>query len=108
MRVYVAGPYTSCPQGNTHLAMIAGNELLEKGHIPFIPHLSHYWDEIFPHHYEVWMKIDFAFVEVCEAMLRLPGQSSGADREVALAEKLGIPVYYSIEEVPNGIQTSER
>jgi hypothetical protein len=36
----------------------------------------------------------------CDAVLRLPGQSSGADNDVRIAHERGIPVYHSIEEVP--------
>jgi hypothetical protein len=39
------------------------------------------------------------WVSVADAVLRLPGTSPGADREVALALSLGIPVYYDIEEM---------
>lgn len=36
----------------------------------------------------------------CDAVLRLPGASSGADQDVAIARERGIPVYFSLEEVP--------
>lgn len=36
----------------------------------------------------------------CDAMLRLPGQSAGADNDVRIARERGIPVYSSIEQVP--------
>jgi NAD-dependent oxidoreductase involved in siderophore biosynthesis len=36
-------------------------------------------------------------------MLRIPGQSAGADKEAAFAEENGIPVYHSIEELKDGI-----
>ena len=36
----------------------------------------------------------------CDAVLRLPGASAGADQDVAIAERRGIPVYFSLEEVP--------
>jgi len=35
----------------------------------------------------------------CNAVLRLPGESKGADAEVALAEENGIDVFYSIEDL---------
>lgn len=34
------------------------------------------------------------------AVLRLPGESTGADQDVAIARELGLPVYYRLEEVP--------
>lgn len=36
----------------------------------------------------------------CDAVLRLPGASAGADQDVAIAERRGIPVYFSLEEIP--------
>lgn len=36
----------------------------------------------------------------CNAVLRLPGASNGADGDVRLAGQLGLPVYYNIADVP--------
>ncbi|HEY2280575.1 MAG TPA: hypothetical protein VGI00_19635 [Streptosporangiaceae bacterium] len=36
----------------------------------------------------------------CDAVLRLPGESAGADQDVALAQQRGLPVYYRLEDVP--------
>ncbi|HEY9330982.1 MAG TPA: DUF4406 domain-containing protein [Streptomyces sp.] len=36
----------------------------------------------------------------CDAVLRLPGDSAGADQDVALARRRGLPVYYDIAEIP--------
>lgn len=36
----------------------------------------------------------------CDGVLRLPGESSGADNDVRIARQLGIPVYRSIDELP--------
>jgi len=36
----------------------------------------------------------------CDAVLRLPGESKGADNDVRLALERGLPVYYRIEDVP--------
>jgi hypothetical protein len=37
----------------------------------------------------------------CDCVLRLPGESSGADAEISLAQEHDIPVFYSIEDVTN-------
>ena len=39
-------------------------------------------------------------IERCDAILRLPGESSGADNDVRFAHERGIPVYYHVEEIP--------
>lgn len=98
-RVYVSGPYTSDPEGNTTRAIAAGQTLLNMGYAPFVPHLTHFWHLQHENHYEVWLDLDLAYVATCRALLRMPGHSPGADREVEAAETLGIPVYHSISEL---------
>ena len=39
-------------------------------------------------------------IERCDAVLRLPGESTGADNDVRLARERGIPVYFEVEKVP--------
>jgi hypothetical protein len=40
-------------------------------------------------------------IERCDAILRLEGESKGADNDVKLAKERGIPVYYHIEDIPH-------
>jgi hypothetical protein len=84
--IYVAGPYT---QGamveNVRNAIAAGDILAMAGYIPFIPHLSHFWDLLLSHDYRFWMEQDLAWLVKCDAILRLPGYSPGADEEVKFA-----------------------
>jgi hypothetical protein len=40
-------------------------------------------------------------LEHCDAVLRLPGESSGADQDVAIAQERGLPVYYEPDEIPS-------
>ena len=99
-RVFVSGPYTKGdPCVNTHAAIAAGNGLLDAGLAPFVPHLSHFWHTVTPRPYEDWMRIDLAWVAVADAVLRLPGASTGADRECACAAEHGIPVFHSVADV---------
>jgi hypothetical protein len=39
-------------------------------------------------------------LERCDAVLRLPGASTGADNDVRIAEARGIAVYRSLDEIP--------
>jgi hypothetical protein len=99
-RVYIAGPYTKGDVAlNVRNAIEAGDRLYTLGYIPYIPHLTHYWHTIFPRPYEDWMQLDFNWVVVCDVLLRLPGESKGADEEVKLALENKIPVYYAIEQL---------
>ncbi|MEU2021418.1 DUF4406 domain-containing protein [Streptomyces sp. NPDC016469] len=36
----------------------------------------------------------------CDAVLRLPGASAGADQDVATARRRGLPVFHDISEIP--------
>ncbi|WP_406081267.1 DUF4406 domain-containing protein [Micromonospora sp. NBC_00858] len=36
----------------------------------------------------------------CDAVLRLPGDSTGADQDVATARRRGLPVYHDAAEIP--------
>lgn len=104
IRVYVAGPYT---QGNTventRAAVTAAERLWKLGYAPFVPHLSMLWEVLFSHDHQDWLDLDAEWVKVCHALLRLAGPSKGADKEVELAEGLGIPVFYSVEELHNAM-----
>lgn len=106
VRVYVSGPITNggtaskwAVRRHVHDGMRAGQELIRRGFAPLIPHLDQlmqnagYTDTT----YEQWMGVDLAWVGVSDALLRLPGDSAGADREVALARELGIPVFTDID-----------
>jgi hypothetical protein len=41
----------------------------------------------------------------CDAVLRLAGESRGADQDVAIARDRGIPVYYRLDEIPGVVPT---
>jgi hypothetical protein len=95
--VYIASPYTIGDVGaNVHLSFVAADALAHYGYAPFPPLFSHFWHLMFPHEYEFWVNLDNEWVKRCDVMLRLPGESKGADAEVALARSLGVPVYFSI------------
>lgn len=98
--VYVAGPYTKPdPAVNVKRALDAGAELSSRGYVPYIPHLTHFRHMHSPADYEQWMREDFAWLKQCHVMLRLGGESSGADREHAYANRIKIPVVHSIDEL---------
>lgn len=100
LMVYVAGPYTNPdPCANTHRAVRMGQYLWERGYCPFVPHLSHFWHTMIPNPYQMWLDLDILWLEKCDVLLRLDGESSGADKEEEHARKIGIPVVYTIDEL---------
>jgi hypothetical protein len=99
-KVYIASPYTKGDVAvNVKAQIDAFAKLMDAGYAPFAPLYSHFQHMAHPRPYENWLKLDLEWIPVCDALLRLPGESSGADIEVELAKKLGKPVYYSIEEL---------
>ncbi|HUW13965.1 MAG TPA: hypothetical protein VM537_29850, partial [Anaerolineae bacterium] len=51
-------------------------------------------------HYLVWMLIDLVLiVKAADYVLRLDGESDGADLEVFVASMRGIPIVHSLEEL---------
>ena len=98
VRVYVAGPYSKGDVAvNVRNAILVANRLRDAGFAPFLPHLTHFWHLVVPRPYEDWLDLDNQFIPFCDALLRIPGESSGADKEVALARSLDIPVFYTQE-----------
>lgn len=91
--VYVAGPYTKPdPGANVNTAILYADALLDRGVVPLVPHLTHLWHLVSPKPYEAWLSIDFDYLLRCDALVRMPGESPGADREVlfALANKIKV------------------
>ena len=99
VRVYVAGPLTTGDTlKNISAAISAGEILLNKGFAPFIPHLNIMWEICYPFHpTRDWLELDFQWLRVCHALLRLPGESPGADGEIDFCFDRGILVFYTVQ-----------
>ncbi len=97
--IYVAGPITN---GNSLLnlrdGMLAGIDLIKRGFTPYIPHndMIQYMLDPVTMDYETILEQDLSWVEKCDALLRLPGSSPGADREVAHAKANNIQTFYNV------------
>ena len=107
--VFVTGPYSAPTdagvEANIRKAVDIGRRLFKKGYYPIVPHLlvrEYYQPEgesvIFG--YEPLMKYTMAIAQKCDVLL-LYESSPGADRERRLAEGLGIPVYFSADDLPD-------
>ncbi len=115
MMILIAGPYRS-GTGDDPARMAANLRRLEeaawpifqKGHVPMIgewvalPVLhgaggGAVGDALYD---QVMHPTAHRLLQHCDAVLRLPGASSGADNDVRIAEARGIPVYRSLDEIP--------
>jgi hypothetical protein len=95
--VYIAGPYSGGnTEDNVRAALMAAHAIMDLGATPFVPHLSHYLHLLRPRSYEEWMDYDFVWLDRSDALLRLPGISPGAEREVKRMQALNRPVFHTL------------
>lgn len=100
IKVYIASPYTLGDVAvNVKRQIDAVDELMNKGFAPFAPLYSHFQHMAHPRPYKDWTDIDLVWVGVCDCVLRLDGESMGADSEVEFAKTFNIPIFYSFNEL---------
>ena len=102
IKVYIASPYTLGDVKRNVEKQIEVSNLLRitnENILPYWPLSSHYWNELYEHDYNFWMKLCLDWLMTMDCVLRLEGESKGADKEVLVAKRLGIPVFYSIEKL---------
>lgn len=93
IRAYLSGPITKGNRSwNFYQAAEFQRRLMLAGLAVWNPMLSmlHPDGWSIPHH--TWLESDLAWVAVANVVLRLPGESVGADAECAFARDHGIPV----------------
>jgi hypothetical protein len=101
MKIYVAGPMTVGNRfANVRAAIDIGVKLMNMGHDVYIPHLNDFVDLVHPQTEETWIRQNFAWIDVCDALYRIEGYSVGADREVERASYQGKRIFYELREVP--------
>jgi hypothetical protein len=115
LMILVAGPYRSGTNddpraiaANVRAMTEASLELFRRGHLPVmgewfaLPLISAAGSTApgDPVYDEIFHPIAERILERCDGCLRIGGPSAGADRMVATAERLGKPVYRSLEEIP--------
>ena len=115
MLILIAGPYRS-GTGDDPPKMAANLKRLEEpsyalfraGHVPVIGEWvalpvwnaaggERIGDDLYE---EIFHPVAGRLLALCDAVLRLPGDSKGADNDVRIARERGIPVYYRLEDVP--------
>jgi hypothetical protein len=120
--VLIAGPYLSGTDGEP--AKIAANRarlesfalpIYERGHLPMVGEwlalpIIHaaggrqHGDEVF-HAYQY--PVAARLLERCDAVLRIPGESRGADLDVERARSMGLPIYRAVDELPDRTGSAE-
>jgi hypothetical protein len=104
---YVAGPYRASTEFeiklNIEMARRIGAGLARKGYYPVIPHSN---TSLFEHlglPDKFWLDGTLELMRMCDLVVMCPDwqNSEGAKSEYEEAKKLGIPVYLSLDDVPN-------
>ena len=113
--ILIAGPYRSgtndAPKrmaANLHALERYALPLYKAGHLPMIGE----WVALpiiraagsacvgDPVYQQYLYPVASRLLERCDAVLRVQGESKGADQDVALARERGLPVFFKLEEVP--------
>jgi hypothetical protein len=100
IKVYIASPYTKGdPAINVKRQIDVADKLMDLEYIPFVPLLSHFQHLCCPRPYQDWIDYDLEWIGSCDCLLRLEGESPGADNEVKEAKRLGLPVFHSLRDL---------
>lgn len=98
--VYIASPYSNGSQAaNVAKQMEAYIYLANMGYCPIAPLLSHFLEIYHSFKFSNWLEIDKKLISISDIVLRLDGESVGADIEVEYAKNLGKKIVYSIEKI---------
>jgi len=99
LRVYIAGPYSKGDVAqNVAIVLRVAEHVWLHGDVPFVPHLTHFWHFLHPHPWLSWLLLDFEWLHQCQGLLRIPGESTGADKEENLARELGLRIWHGLTE----------
>jgi len=109
MWIMISGPYSSGARTeldraeNLRRMNEAAWEVFRRGHVPIIgvnlalPVIAAAGEHTYE---ELMMPLSLALAERCDAVLRIGGDSRGADQEVEHLRARGRPVYRSMDELP--------
>jgi len=97
IKVYLAAPYSHGDrEANLRRSIDIAEELMVAGFVVFNPLLDRYHQAVHRHEHSFWMEQGKAWIDCCDMVMRIPGQSLGADEEEDYAEKLNIPVLHNV------------
>ena len=116
MMILIAGPYRSGTnddpekiKANVRVMEAFALPIYRAGHIPMLgewPALplvewagsKRIGDDVFN---EIFHPLAVRLLSRCDAVLRVGGPSAGADEMVRVAQKLGLKLYYNLEDIPS-------
>lgn len=92
--IYLAGPMNSSGRAtqNVHKAVKIAARLMNAGFAVYVPQTFFLFDAISPRTPAEWLVHDLKWLAKCDLVLRLDGESHGADNEAYFAMKRGIDI----------------
>jgi len=109
-KVYVAGPYSAdnviSVLDNMRRGMRVGVRVLLKGYAPFVPWLDYHFSLMLQRNEKLnvgnYYDYSMAWLEVSDYMLvHEIGVSKGVMKEIVVANRLNIPIFYSLGDLIN-------
>lgn len=107
--IYVAGKYTgdtySAIDDNIRISEVVSLKLIRKGWAVITPHKNTAHYEVYEDDtltYHTWIAIDDEILKRCDAILMMKNwiESKGSKRELEIAKKLNIPIYFEADGIP--------
>lgn len=108
MIIYIAGQYSAKTdeerQTNVNKAIESSVGVIIRGHVPIIPHLTHYMDKIYRKmgvelEYKDYIKIGIAILRRCDALFVI-SNSEGVSQEIQEAVRMGMRIYRDVNDIP--------
>lgn len=103
--IYVSGPLTDPDHSrqtvNVEKALSWAAELVSKGFMPIVPHVTYYVDQVVKQAgyvipYDWFLHWDRYQLLMCDAMLVI-GDSKGVRKEIEWASEFKLPIFYAME-----------
>ena len=109
IKVYICSPYTNGDkEKNVEFQMEMADQLISLGFFPFTPLYYHFQHTYIPRYDSDWLKLDFVWLRLCDCIIRFKTiyegkvlDSHGSDLEEEEARRIGIPVFYTIDDMVN-------
>ena len=102
-KIYIASPYWNdnyiVRAENVMRQIKAADKLLSEGYLPFWPLHSHFIEQHYHREESVWLNISLQWLTYMDALVRLDGDSKGADLEVTHAQSINIPVFFGVDDL---------
>jgi len=91
-RVFISGP-----PGIDRLDIAVAEALFQRGHMPYLPNLHCQWQQKYPHTPNEWYSLHLAFLDQCQAMISLPGETPSSPRERQHAQRIGLLIFEDLK-----------